>query len=68
MGNEAGVLDNTASARDLAYYMIEHEGCAVFPVINVPRDELRLCKDKCEIFSLTKVVQEDLIAKYEYPS
>merc|ERR1719160_1179159 len=67
MGNEAGDLDSMASAVVLAYYKSEHEGCAVFPVINVPRDELRLRKDNCEVFSVANIAQEDLIFITEIP-
>merc|ERR1719313_2945323 len=67
MGNEAGDLDSMASALVLAYYKSEHEGCAVFPVINVPRDELRLRKDNCEVFSVANIAQKDLIFINEIP-
>merc|ERR1719399_125626 len=67
MGNEAGDLDSMASALVLAYFKSEHDGCAVFPVINVPRDELRLRKDNCEVFSVANISQEDLIFITEIP-
>eukprot|EP00747_Dinoflagellata_sp_TGD_P120314 gnl/TRDRNA2_/TRDRNA2_173205_c1_seq8.p1 gnl/TRDRNA2_/TRDRNA2_173205_c1~~gnl/TRDRNA2_/TRDRNA2_173205_c1_seq8.p1 ORF type:complete len:362 (-),score=72.53 gnl/TRDRNA2_/TRDRNA2_173205_c1_seq8:450-1535(-) len=67
MGNEAGDLDSMACALVLAFAYAESQDCVWFPVINVPRDELRLRKDNVEVFKVGEVKEEDLIFIDEIP-
>jgi len=67
MGNEAGDLDSMACA--LVYAMLQalRTNETFFPVMNVPRNEMRLRKDNQECFRLAGIDESQLICIDELP-
>lgn len=68
MGNEAGDLDSMACALVWAFYTYQPgQKVPVLPVLNVPREELRLRRDILEVFAVASLAIDELLFVEEVP-